>query len=98
MNARRCHRKRIGRRALAGHPVNLDVEEDGNQRIRSAVMSGGHISWFPPHRALLEQPMSPRPLLCAFGSVRKLLIMADDDDAHPLIVSGELIRLDTDAR
>ncbi len=42
--------------------------------------------------------MSPLPLLFVFGSVRKLLVVADDDDAHPLIVSGEFIRLDTDAR
>src|SRR3990172_9491054 len=62
------------------------------------MMSGGDICWLPPHRVLLEQLISPIPLGLVFGSVRELFVVAEDDDAYPLMVSGEFIRFDTDAR
>ena len=82
---------------MAGHLVNVDAVEDW--RIRSAVMKGGNRSRrFPPHRALLEHPVSPIPLPLVFGSVRQLFVVAEHDDALPLKATDDFIRLNTDAR
>jgi hypothetical protein len=64
----------------------------------SALLLGAerHRSRLPPHRVSLKKPFGDRSSALMFGSVRELLVMAEDDEARPPAVGQELVDLETD--
>jgi hypothetical protein len=61
-------------------------------------MNEGDGSWLPPHGVSLKHAFGCPARVFILGCVRKLLIVSDDDDAHPVAVRCELVDLDTDER